>query len=63
MSVDPKDFDMPVASFNPNPMKLLSWLSSAWQLQYSSNGHMKKFLKRQIPQVISVHASQVFSLR
>ena len=22
MSIDPKDFDMPVASFNPNPMKL-----------------------------------------
>ena len=22
MSVDPKEFDMPVASFNPNPMKL-----------------------------------------
>ena len=22
MSIDPKDFDMPVAAFNPNPMKL-----------------------------------------
>ena len=22
MSIDPKDFDMPTSSFNPNPMKL-----------------------------------------